>query len=52
LLAEKAHAGTERNRAAARKMDSLITIPNRSGYIEQAQLTFKSIFLLASKFEL
>jgi hypothetical protein len=31
LLAEKAHAGSERNKAAARKIDNLITIPNRSG---------------------
>jgi hypothetical protein len=52
LLAQKAHAGNEKNKAAARKIDSRITIPNRSGYIEQLWLTGKSIFWLARKFHL
>jgi hypothetical protein len=31
LLPANAHAGSEKNKATARKIDNLITIPNRSG---------------------
>jgi hypothetical protein len=31
LLPANAHAGSEKNKAMARKIDNLITIPNRSG---------------------
>jgi hypothetical protein len=49
LLAQKAHAGIEKNKAAARKIDNLITVPDRSRHIEQPWLTCKGMFSLARK---
>jgi hypothetical protein len=46
LLAQKAHAGSEKNKAAARQIDDLISIQNRSRHIEHRLLTCKSIFSL------
>jgi hypothetical protein len=35
LLAQKAQAGREKNKAAARKIDNLISIPESHRHIEQ-----------------
>jgi hypothetical protein len=52
LLAEKAHAGSKKNKAAARKIDNRITIPKLQQTYRTAVANLQELLLVGAQIQL